>query len=87
MTTVRLDPATRETLDRPAEQAGETISEPMRDSIGCLTGAGIDGELSSFDGLRRFVGIADSSGRQLSRETGRRFQELLEKKRYALRPG
>jgi len=87
MTTVRLDPATRAALERLAERRGQTRSEVIRDAIGRLAGEEREGGLSAFDRLRPFVGIADSGGRQLSRETGRRFRELLEQKRHARRPG
>ena len=87
MTTVRLDPATRASLERLAERRGQTRSEVIRDAIGRLAGEETEGDVSAFDRLRPFVGIADSGGRQLSRETGRRFRELLEQKRNARRPG
>jgi Arc/MetJ-type ribon-helix-helix transcriptional regulator len=86
MTTVRLDPATRASLERLVEQRGQTRSEVIRDAIAHLAGEDREGGLSAFDRLRPFVGIADSGGRQLSRETGRRFRELLEEKRHARRP-
>jgi Arc/MetJ-type ribon-helix-helix transcriptional regulator len=86
MTTVRLDPATRASLERLVEQRGQTRSEVIRDAIGRLASEEREGGLSAFDRLRPFAGIADSGGRQLSRETGRRFRELLEEKRHARRP-
>lgn len=87
MTTVRLDPTTRATLERLARRRGQSRSEVIRDAIGRLAGeerhVGTD---SALERLRPFVGIADSGGRQLSRESGRRFRELLEEKHRARRP-
>ena len=87
MTTVRLDPATRATLERLARQRGQTRSEVIRDAIGHLADEGQEGSPSAYERLQPFIGIADSGGRQLSRETGRRFRELLDEKRHARRPG
>jgi hypothetical protein len=59
----------------------------IRDAIGRLASEEKESGLSAFDRLQPFVGVADSGGRQLSRETGRRFRVLLEEKRDAGRPG
>lgn len=88
MTSVRLDSATRATLERLAQRRGQTRSEVLRDAIGRLAGDEEEEEaLSAYERLRPFVGIADSGGRQLSRESGRRFREALEEKRHARRLG
>lgn len=87
MTTVRLDPATRAQLERLAERRGQTRSEVIRDAIAHLgEGEGDEGR-SALERLRPFLGVADSGGRQLSRDTGRQFREILEAKRNARRPG
>lgn len=87
MTTVRLDPATRAALKRLAERRGQTRSEVIRDAIGRLADEEDDCTLSAFERLQPFAGIADSGGRQLSQESGRRFREKLEDKRSAGDPG
>lgn len=87
MTTVRLDPDTRATLERLADRRGQTRSGVVRDDIGRLAGEEQEGALTAYDRLRPFVGIADSGGRQLSRQSGRRFRDVLEGKRRARRPG
>jgi Arc/MetJ-type ribon-helix-helix transcriptional regulator len=87
MTTVRLDPATRATLERLAERRGQTRSEVIRDAIGRLASEHDDASHSAFERLQPYIGIADSGGRQLSRASGRRFREILEEKRRARRPG
>jgi Ribbon-helix-helix protein, copG family len=73
VTTVRLDSATSAALDRLARRRGQTRSEVLRDAIGCLAGDEEENAPSAFDRLRPFVGIADSGGRQLSRESAARF--------------
>lgn len=85
MTTVRLDPKTRAELERLAETRGQTKSDVIRDAIAHL---GDDEELSAsaFDRLQPFIGVADSGGRNLSHDTGRRFREILEAKRRARDP-
>lgn len=85
MTTVRLDPKTRATLERLAETRGQTKSDVIRDAIANLSD---DDRLSAsaFDRLQPFVGVADSGGRNLSQDTGRRFREILEAKRRARDP-
>lgn len=87
MTTVRLDPTTRATLERLAERRGQSRSEVIRDAISRLAGEEREGTMSAFELLQPFAGIADSGGRQLSRESGRRFREKLEEKRRAGGPG
>lgn len=85
MTTVRLDPRTRAKLERLAETRGQTKSDVIRDAIAHLS----DDEAlsaSAFDRLQPFVGVADSGGRNLSQDTGRRFREILEAKRRARDP-
>ncbi|MFP3940347.1 MAG: CopG family ribbon-helix-helix protein [Thermoanaerobaculia bacterium] len=87
MTTVRLDPSTRAALERLAKRRGQSRSEVVRDAIGRLASEERqDGTASALERLSPFVGIADSGGRQLSRESGRRFRELLEEKHRARRP-
>lgn len=79
MATVRLDVTTEATLKRLAAERGQTQSEVIRDAITRL--ADEEGEQpSAYQRLKPFIGIADSGGRQLSQETGKRFRELLEEK-------
>jgi hypothetical protein len=85
MTTVRLDSASRAALERLAAERGQTRSEILRDAIGRLADDEGGPELSAYDRLRAFVGIADSGGRQLSRDSGRRFREVLDGKHLARR--
>lgn len=85
MATVRLDTATEATLKRLARQRGQTQSDVIRDAIARLAEEKV--ATTAWDRLVSFAGIADSGGRQLSRETGRRLRELLEARRSARRPG
>lgn len=87
MATVRLDVTTETTLKRLSARRGQTQSEVIRDAIARL--ADEEGEqLSAYQRLQPFVGIADSGGKQLSESTGRRLRELLEEKRKRARhPG
>ncbi|HSL82752.1 MAG TPA: CopG family transcriptional regulator [Thermoanaerobaculia bacterium] len=87
MTTVRLDPTTRAALERLAAQRGQSRSEVIRDAISHLAGEETEGTPCAFELLQPFAGIADSGGRELSRESGRRFREKLEEKRRASGPG
>ncbi len=87
MTTVRLDPATRAKLERLAERRGQTRSEVIRDAIARLGDQEGEEGGSALERLRAFLGVADSGGRQLSRDTGRQFREILESRRDARRPG
>ncbi len=84
MTTVRLDTITEATLKRLAARRGQTKSDVIRDALAHL--AEEEQSLSAFQRLQPFVGVADSGGKQLSRDTGRRFRELLEKRQRARRP-
>ncbi|MFL6201174.1 MAG: ribbon-helix-helix protein, CopG family [Thermoanaerobaculia bacterium] len=80
MATVRLDVTTEATLKRLSVRRGQTQSEVIRDAIARL--ADEEGEqLSAYQRLQPFVGIADSGGKQLSQGTGKRLRELLEEKR------
>ena len=85
MTTVRLDTTTEATLKRLAMRRGQTKSDLIRDAISRL--AEEEGDLSTFQRLQPFIGVADSGGQQLSEDTGRRFREALEEKRRARRSG
>ncbi|MFL6292458.1 MAG: ribbon-helix-helix protein, CopG family [Thermoanaerobaculia bacterium] len=80
MATVRLDVTTAAILKRLSARRGQTQSAVIRDAIARL--AEEEGEqISAYQRLQPFVGIADSGGKQLSQETGRRLRELLEAKR------
>lgn len=86
MATVRLDTTTEATLKRLAAQRGQTKSDVIRDAIVRLASDETE-ESSALDKLRAYAGIADSGGRQLSTDTGRRLRELLEERRRARRSG
>lgn len=87
MTTVRLDPKLESTLERLAKRRGQTKSDIIRDAIERLAAQEARDEPSALDRLRPFVGVADSGGQNLSRDTGRKFREILEAKRRAGNPG
>jgi len=81
MTTVRLDPTTGATLERLARRRGQSRSEVIRDALGRLVAEEErEDTTSALERLRPFVGIVDSGGRQLSRESSRQFRELLEER-------
>jgi len=87
MTTVRLDTELETTLERLARQRGQTKSDVIRDAIEHLAREQEAGGATALERLRPFIGIADSGGRELSRQTGRRFREMLEERRRASRSG
>ena len=89
MATVRLDPNLEADLERLAQERGQSKSEVIRDAIERLVHTENDSAkgASALQLLKPWVGIADSGGRQLSRDTGKRFRELLEERRRAGRPG
>lgn len=69
-----------------AARRGQTKSEVIRHAI--VRFAQEAGEpLSAYHRLQPFIGIIDGCGRRLSADTGRRFRELLEKRRRARRWG
>ena len=76
MATVHLSTALDSTLEQLAEERGQSKSEVLREAIERL--ARESRSRTALDRLRPYVGIADSGGRQLSGQTGRRFRELLE---------
>ncbi len=81
MTTVRLDTPTEAILRRLASRRGQTKSDVIRDAIARL--AAEDEELSAYDKLRPFIGVVDTGGHQLSRDTGRRLKDLLAERQRA----
>jgi len=87
MTTVRLDTELETTLERLARQRGQTKSDVIRDAIEHLAREQEASGATALERLRPFIGIADSGGRELSRQTGRRFREMLEERRRASRSG
>lgn len=78
MMTVRLSAELETTLERLAKQRGQTKSEVVRDAIEHLAQQVGTDEGTALDHLRPFIGIADSGGQQLSKQTGTKFRELLE---------
>jgi len=81
MTSVRLDPDSRAVLDRLAERRDQNRAEVIRDAIELLASYEAESP-SAYDRLRPFIGIPDSGGRDLSKQTGRRVRDLLEKRRH-----
>jgi len=86
MTTVRLDTELETTLERLARQRGQTKSDVIRDAIEHLAREQKTSGATALERLRPFIGIADSGGRELSRQTGRRFREMLEMGSVTLLP-
>lgn len=86
MATVRLDTTTEATLKRLAAQRGQTKSDVIRDAIVRLASDEVE-QPSALDRLRAYAGIADSGGRQLSTDTGRKLRDLLEERRRARSSG
>jgi Arc/MetJ-type ribon-helix-helix transcriptional regulator len=84
MATVRLDVTTEATLKRLSALRGQTQSEVIRDAISRLADAESE-QLSAYQRLQPFIGVADSGGKQLSENTGKRLRELLEEKRARAR--
>ena len=85
MASVRLDTVSEATLNRLAQQRGQTWSEVLREALQRLAEA--ETERSAYDRLRPYIGCSDSGGQQLSERTGVRFRELLEEKQRARGPG
>ncbi len=85
MASVQLDSSSEATLNRLAEQRGQTWAEILREALRRL--AEEEAEPSAYDRLRPFIGCSDSGGQHLSERTGVRFRELLEEKQRARRPG
>lgn len=86
MATVRLDTKTETKLKRLAASRGQTQSEVLRDAISLLAEEQQQAP-TAYELLLPFIGIGDSGGQQLSRQTGRRFKEMLEDKHRARRAG
>lgn len=84
MATVRLDVSTEATLKRLSSLRGQTQSEVIRDAIARLADEESE-QLSAYQRLQPYIGVADSGGKQLSENTGKRLRELLEEKRERAR--
>ncbi len=76
MATVRLDVITETALKLLSARRGQTQSEVIRDAIARLADAESE-PLSAYQRLLPFIGIADSGGKQLSENTGKRMRETL----------
>jgi Arc/MetJ-type ribon-helix-helix transcriptional regulator len=89
MASVRLDVATEAALNRLSSRRGQTRSEVIRDAIVRLAEEAEEESQprSAYQRLEPFVGIADSGGRQLSTETGKRLREILKERQLARHPG
>ncbi len=85
MASVQLDTFSEATLNRLAEERGQSWSEVLREALRRL--AEEAKEPSAYDRLRPYIGCSDSGGQQLSERTGVRFREMLEEKQRARRPG
>jgi predicted DNA-binding protein len=84
--TVRLDVKTEAALKRLSARRGQTKSEVIRDAIARLADEESE-QLSADDRLRPFIGIVNSGGQQLSKETGRRLRDFLAERQHARRSG
>lgn len=84
MATVRLDIETALILKQLASARGQTESDVIQDAISQLAeGELISCPVSALDRLHSFVGNADSGGRELATDSGRKFRELLVEKHRA----
>jgi Arc/MetJ-type ribon-helix-helix transcriptional regulator len=68
----------------PPVRRGQTKSEVIRNAIAKLADEDQE-QLSAYDRLRPYIGIADSGGQQLSERTGQRFRAVLEERQRARR--
>ncbi len=84
MATVRLDVSTEATLKRLSSLRGQTQSEVIRNAIARLADEESE-QLSAYQRLQPYIGVADSGGKQLSENTGKRLRELVEEKRERAR--
>jgi hypothetical protein len=82
-TSVRLDPRIESIVARMARRRGRTRSEVIREAILALHAAETTpgGGPTPFQLIEGSVGIAHSGGRQLSRDTGKKFREVLAARR------
>jgi predicted DNA-binding protein len=86
MTTIRLDAKTEMALKRLSKRRGQTGAEVVREAVARLAEEE-KSVLSAFDRLRPFIGVIEGGDPNLSKETGKRVRELLEKKQSARRSG
>lgn len=86
MTTIRLDAKTEVALKRLSKRRGQTRTEVVREAVARLAEEE-KSVLSAFDRLRPFIGVIEGGDPNLSKETGKRVRELLEKKQSARRSG
>jgi predicted DNA-binding protein len=84
MTTVRLDVRTEAALKRLSTRRGQTKSEVIRDAI-TLLAEGEGEQISAYERLEPFIGIAEGGDPKLSEDTGKRLREILENKLRARR--
>jgi hypothetical protein len=82
-TTVRLDAYTEAVLARLAKKTGRTKSQVIRDAIARLARSDVQVRepASVYDAMQHVLGCADSGGAQLSEHTGKKFRELLTRRR------
>jgi predicted DNA-binding protein len=82
-TTVRLDARTEAALARLAKKTGRTKSQVIRDAIEHMahSDALVREPESAYEAMQHVVGCADSGGAQLSDDTGRKFRDLLTRRR------
>jgi hypothetical protein len=84
MASVRLDTRTEATLKRLSARRGQTKSEVIRDAITRLAEEDKE-QPSAYERFRPYIGVFEGGDPQLSRETGKRFRELLENRERARR--
>jgi predicted DNA-binding protein len=82
-TTVRLDARTEAALARLAKKTGRTKSQVIRDAIERMahSDALVREPESAYEAMQHVVGCADSGGAQRSDDTGRKFRDLLTRRR------
>jgi len=77
---VRLGARIEAVLRRLANERGASRSEVIREAIEALAGRPTSSP-DPYERMKPAIGSWDSGGRQLSRDTGRRFRSLLRDKR------
>jgi hypothetical protein len=79
-----VDAKTEASLKRLSVQRDQTKSEVTQDAIAKIADEDQE-QLSAYDRLRPYIGIADSGGQQLSDKTGQRFRAVLAERQRARR--
>ena len=86
MTTVRLDIKSRGRAKASDGAPGQTKSEVIRGAIDHLVEEE-EKRPSAYDRLQPFIGIIERGDSKFSKNTGKRFREILENRQSARRSG